>query len=62
MYGSEHYYVMDAKTVLGQNFLLVDLLDSFSDIGSGGTKKSSENEQLTGHFQSFFFLNIQNKQ
>ena len=24
-------------------------------------KKSSENDQLTGHFQSFFFLNISRK-
>ena len=35
----------------------------FSDLGSGGrkkNKKSSENDQLTGHFQSFFF-NISRK-
>ena len=42
----------------GQNFLLVDLRDFFSDLGSGDErkkkKKSSENDQLTGHFQSFF--------
>ena len=31
----------------------VDLRDS--DLGSGD-KKSSENDQLTGHFQSFFFI------
>ena len=40
-------------------FLLVDLRDFFSDLGSGGQKKykkSSENDQLTGHFQSFFFF------
>ena len=38
-------------------FLLVDLRDFFSDLGSGDgkkKKKSSENDQLTGHFQSFF--------
>ena len=39
-------------------FLLVDLRDFFSDLGSGGTKKkkkkNSENDQLAGHFQSFF--------
>ena len=34
----------------------------FSDLGSQGTrrKKSSENDQLTGHFQTFSYL--QNKQ
>ena len=42
-------------------FLLVDFRDFFSDLGSGGRKKikkkkSSENDQLTGHFQSFFFV------
>ena len=38
--------------------LLVDLQDFFSDLGSGTEKKkkSSENDQLTGHFQSFFFI------
>ena len=40
-------------------FLLVDLQDFFADLGSGwgggGRKKGSENDQLTGHFQSFFF-------
>ena len=43
-------------------FSLVDLRDFFSDLGSG-TDKNSENDQLTGqfqsfifHFQSFFFL------
>ena len=43
-------------------FLLVDLRGEKSDLGSGGTKKikqkSSENDQLTGHFQSLFFLFI----
>ena len=36
---------------------LVDLLDIFfSDLVlGGGQKKNSENDQLTGHFQSFFF-------
>ena len=50
-------------------FLLVDLQDFFfSDLGSGvggevrGDKKSSENDKLTGHFQSFFFKYLQNKQ
>ena len=41
-------------------FLLVDLRDFFSDLGSGWRKKSSENGQLTGHFQSFF--NLKKKQ
>ena len=40
--------------------LLVDLRDFFSGLGSGGQEKnkqkSSENDQLTGHFQSFFFF------
>ena len=45
-------------------FLLVDLREFFlSDLGSGRrkkiNKKSSENDQLTGHFQSFFFFFFQ---
>ena len=44
---------------LGQIFLFVDLRDFFSDLGSGGrnkiNKKNSENDQLIGHFRSFFF-------
>ena len=40
-------------------FLLVDLWEFFFRFRVGGTKKnkqkSSENDQLTGHFQSFFF-------
>ena len=42
---------------LGKNFLLVDLPDFFLQIlGQGDKKKkSSENDQSTGHFQSFFF-------
>ena len=39
-------------------FLLDDLRDLFLDLGSGGRNK--ENDQLTGHFQSFF-LNISRK-
>ena len=40
-------------------FLLVDLREIFFRIGSGGRKKKekkkgSENDQSTGHFQSFF--------
>ena len=41
-------------------FLLVDLRDFFFRFRVGRTKKnkqkSSENDQLTGHFQSFFFF------
>ena len=41
-------------------FLLVDLREFFFRFRVGGTKKnkykSSENDQLTDHFQSFFFL------
>ena len=38
-------------------FLLVDLREFFFRSRVGGTKKkSSENDQLTGHFQSFFFF------
>ena len=36
--------------------LLVDLWDFFRFRVEGGAKKSSENDQLTGHFQNFFFL------
>ena len=44
-----------------RSFLLVDLRDFFSDLGLGRgdektNKKSSENDQLTGHFQSFFLF------
>ena len=38
--------------ILGQNFSIYG--NFFSDLGSVGRKKSSENDQLTGHFQSFF--------
>ena len=41
-------------------FLLVDLQDFFFTSRVGGTKKnkqkSSKNDQLNGHFQSFFFF------
>ena len=40
-------------------FLLVDLGEFFFRLGSGGRekkeKKTSENDQLTGHFQSLFY-------
>ena len=35
--------------VQARNFLLVDLRDFFSGLVSGG-QKSSENDQLAGHF------------
>ena len=52
---------------MARNFLLVDLRDFFFRFMVGGqknkNKKGSENDQLTGHFQSiffFFFFNIFN--
>ena len=44
------------KNALGQNFLLVDLRDFFFRFRVGGRKKSSENDQLTGQFQSLFYF------
>ena len=38
------------KGTLGQNFLLVDLWDFFSDLGFGGRKKTNK--------KPFFFFNI----
>ena len=46
---------------LGQIFLLVDLREFFFRFSVGGwekKQKSSENDQLTGHFQSFFFFSF----
>ena len=40
-------------------FLLVDLREFFSDLGSRD-KKSSENDQLTGHFPSSFLSRKKN--
>ena len=37
-------------------FLLVDLQEFYFSFRVQGTKKSSENDQLTGHFQSFFLI------
>ena len=37
-------------------FLLVDLRDIFVRFRVGDEQKSSENDQLTGHFQSFFLI------
>ena len=44
---------------LGQIFLIVDLRDFFQ-IKGRGMKKSSEIDQLTGHFQ-VIFLNVSRK-
>ena len=45
---------------LGQNFFISWFTGKNSDLGSGDRKKakkgSSENNQLTGHFQSFFLI------
>ena len=41
-------------------FLLVDLREFYSVLGSRGQKKSAENGQLTGHFQSFFNISRTN--
>ena len=45
-----------------QNLLLADLRDFFSDLASGRRKKSSENDQLTDHFQSVFYISRTNTQ
>ena len=42
-------------------FLIVDLREFFFRVRVGGVgdeKKSSENDQLTGHFQSCFFFRL----
>ena len=39
---------------LRPDFLLVDLRDFLLRIRVGGRKRSFKNDQLTGHFQSFF--------
>ena len=44
---------------MARNFLIVDLREFFFRFRVGGRKKikkSSENDQLTGHFQSFIFF------
>ena len=49
--------IISSTFCLGQNFLWVDLQGNFPDLVVGGDEKkikSSENDQLTGHFQSFF--------
>ena len=49
-----------SNKIVRLEILFVDLRDFFTDIGSVGvkTKKCSKNEddQLTGHFQRFFFI------
>ena len=39
-------------------FYLLIYGNFFSDLGWGDRIKSSENDQLTGHFQSFFFFSF----
>ena len=50
-------HVQTSSCIKARIFSLVDLREFLSDLGSGTkkTKISSENDQLTGHFQSFFF-------
>ena len=45
-------------------FILVDLRRKKSDLGSRGQEKPQnfENDQLTGHFQSFVFLKYLQKE
>ena len=45
---------------LGQDFLLVDLRGKNLRIRVG-VGVSPENDQSTGHFQGFFFYNLQKK-
>ena len=53
---TKNMQISPVAKVLGQIFfylLIYGIL--FSDLGSGDEKqKSSENDQLTGHFKSFF--------
>ena len=54
MFSQLLYFVI---IVYARIVLLVDLRDFFTDLGSGGGGGSSENDQLTSYFQSFF-INI----
>ena len=45
---------------LGQFFLLADFRDFFFRFRVGGQNKGTENDQLTGHFQSFFNISRKN--
>ena len=47
-------YEQDKFHTQARIFLLVHLREKNSDLGSWEEKKSSENDQLTGQFQSFF--------
>ena len=53
------FKLMNAKQAiylpLGQNFLLVDLQDLFSDLGLRGRKKKKKSSE-NGHFQRVFFI------
>ena len=52
--------VEDNEGMVRPDFLLVDLREIFFRFKVGGRgkkrKKRSENDQFTGHFQSFFFI------
>ena len=47
--------VCKVRLTLGKLFLYVDLREKNSDSGSAGVG-GIENDQLTGYFQSFFFV------
>ena len=53
----EEFLELNLEYLRPEFFLLVDLRDFFQiqGRGGGGAKKSSENDQSTGHFLSFFF-------
>ena len=65
VYSRSTLNVISDIVTLRPDFLLVDLREIFSGLGSGERKKvkkknnkikkSSENDHLTGHFQSRFF-------
>ena len=51
-----HLKVIVLCRLLGKYKIFKDLIQTVSfTVCSGDIKKSSENDQLTGHFQSFFF-------
>ena len=63
-HGFNNHHGRNFNNTLARIILLVDLREIFSDLGAGGRKKSSENyqwkkssenDQSIGHFQSVFF-------
>ena len=54
----QNFISIQFSPIKARIFLLVDLQEFDSDLGSGWRKKkkSSENDQLTGHLQSFFLI------